>query len=171
MKINTKKISIENIEAFVFDFDGVMTNNHVNVDQYGKESVVCSRADGLAFNVLDKLDIPSYILSTEKNQVVSARAKKLKINVISGVNDKKEALINLAEKNSFNIKKIFYVGNDINDYYVMKLCGFSACPADSHEKIKSISTVILENNGGNGVIRELLELNLGLDFIEILYNT
>lgn len=171
MKINTKKISIENIEAFVFDFDGVMTNNLVNVDQYGKESVVCSRADGLAFNVLDKLHIPSYILSTEKNQVVSARAKKLNINVISGVNDKKEALINLAEKNSFNIKKIFYVGNDINDYYVMKLCGFSACPADSHEKIKSISTVILENKGGNGVIRELLELNLGLDFIEILYNT
>ena len=50
------KISIDKIDAFVFDFDGVMTNNLVYLDQDGKESVRCSRADGLAFDVLHKLN-------------------------------------------------------------------------------------------------------------------
>jgi len=69
------KISLNDIDAFVFDFDGVLTNNLVHLDQDGKEWVSCSRADGLAFDVMRKLEKPSYILSTEKNPVVSARAK------------------------------------------------------------------------------------------------
>ena len=68
------KISIDNIDAFVFDFDGVLTNNLVQMDENGTESVSCSRADGLAFDVLKKLNKPAYILSTEKNLVVSWRA-------------------------------------------------------------------------------------------------
>ena len=58
---------LEKIEMIVFDFDGVLTNNLVFVDQDGKESVSCNRSDGLAFDVLRKLKKPSYILSTEKN--------------------------------------------------------------------------------------------------------
>ena len=46
------KISLSDIEAFVFDFDGVLTNNLVHLSQDGQEWVSCSRADGLAFNVL-----------------------------------------------------------------------------------------------------------------------
>ena len=60
---------LDNIDAFVFDFDGVLTNNLVHLDQDGKESVSCSRSDGLAFDVLRKLNKSSYILSTEKNKV------------------------------------------------------------------------------------------------------
>ena len=74
-------IPFRSIEAIVFDFDGVLTDNLVSIDQEGKEYVSCSRADGLAFDVLHKLKKPSYILSTEKNQTVTARAKKLKIHV------------------------------------------------------------------------------------------
>ena len=61
-----------------------------------------------------------------------------------------------------------YVGNDLNDYFVMQLCGYTACPADSHPRIKSISSVILNTKGGDGIVRELLEDVLGLDFIKIL---
>ena len=86
------KISLNNIEAFVFDFDGVLTNNLVHLSQDGKEWVSCSRADGLAFDVLRKLKIPAYILSTEKNLVVTERAKKLKIQALQGVSDKVKAL-------------------------------------------------------------------------------
>ena len=75
------KISLDNIDVFVFDFDGVLTNNLVQIDENGKESVSCSRADGLAFDVLRKLNKSVYILSTEKNPVVLARAKKLKVKV------------------------------------------------------------------------------------------
>ncbi|MDB9938753.1 HAD hydrolase family protein [Candidatus Thioglobus sp.] len=163
------KISIENIDAFVFDFDGVLTNNLVQMDENGTESVSCSRADGLAFDVLKKLNKPAYILSTEKNLVVSERARKLNIPAIQGVSDKVEAINKLADECRYNLKNILYVGNDLNDYLVMQLCGYSACPEDSHPKIKHMSDICLNTNGGNGVVRELLEDVLGLDFVNILY--
>ena len=168
MKIQ-KEILLNNIDAFIFDFDGVLTNNLVYLDQNGVELVVCSRADGLAFDVLRKLDKPAFILSTENNPVVTMRAKKLKVPVVQGVTDKVEAIKKLVNRNNYNLKNILYVGNDLNDYLVMQLCGYTACPADSHPKIKSISSVILKMKGGNGVVRELLEDALSLDFIKILY--
>ena len=162
-------MTLDDIDAFVFDFDGVLTNNLVHLDQNGKESVNCSRADGLAFDVLRKLDKPAFILSTENNPVVTMRAKKLKIPVVQGVDDKVEAMKKLVNKNNYNLKNILYAGNDLNDYLVMQLCGYTICPADSHPKIKEISDVVLTTNGGNGVVRELLEDVIGLDFIKILY--
>ena len=168
--MQNKLITLENIDAFIFDFDGVLTNNLVFVDQDGKESVSCNRSDGLAFDVLRKLKKPSYILSTEKNPIVSARAKKLKIQAIQGVEDKVEELLSLAKSKGYNLNRVLYVGNDINDFKAMKLCGYSACPSDSHEKIRSIATFVLQKKGGNGVVRELLEVKLNIDFIKILYS-
>ena len=162
-------MTLDDIDAFVFDFDGVLTNNLVQIDENGKESVSCSRADGLAFDVLRKLNKPAYILSTEKNLVVKARAKKLNIPAIQGVANKVEAIKKLATDNNYSLKNILYVGNDLNDYLVMQLCGYTACPADSHPKIKEISGNILTSKGGNGVVRELLEGVLSLDFIKTLY--
>jgi len=165
-----QNILFDDIDAFIFDFDGVLTNNMVIVDQYGKESVSCSRADGLAFDVLHKLKKPSYILSTEKNQTVTARAKKLKIHALQGVDNKVEGIKQLSEQKMFKIKNTLYIGNDINDYKVMQLCGYSACPSDSHEAIKSIATIVLKTKGGKGIVRELLEDVFKLDFIKILYS-
>ena len=165
------KISIDKIDAFVFDFDGVMTNNKVYLDQDGKEIVSCHRSDGLAFDVLRKLSKPSFIVSTEKNRVVTMRANKLKILAIQGVNNKVKAIKELAINYNYNLKNIFYVGNDLNDYYAMKICGFSACPADSHSKIKDLSDITLKTNGGEGVIRCLLEDFFNINILKILYDS
>ncbi len=163
------EIDFYEIDAIVFDFDGVLTNNLVHLNQDGQEWVSCSRADGLAFDVLRKLKKPAFIVSTENNPVVTARANKLKIIALQGIRDKVESLKELAETNGFNLENILYVGNDLNDYHVMELCGYTACPSDSHKKIKSIANVVLKTRGGNGIVRELLEEVLCLDFINILY--
>jgi 3-deoxy-D-manno-octulosonate 8-phosphate phosphatase (KDO 8-P phosphatase) len=162
-------MNIDQIDVFVFDFDGVLTNNMVYLDQNGMESVACSRGDGLAFDVLRRLKKSVYILSTEENTVVSERAKKLKIPVLQGSKDKIKSIKEIAKKEDCSLKSIFYIGNDLNDYRVMSICGFTACPADSHYKIKQISGIVLKTNGGCGVIRELLEEVFKVDFIEILY--
>jgi len=173
-KLQTEKkeselIFLDKLDLIIFDFDGVLTNNLVFLDQNGNESVSCSRADGLAFDVLRKLGKPTYILSTEKNTVVKARAKKLNVPVIQGVSNKVEAIKELADESHYNLNNILYVGNDLNDYLVMQLCGYSVCPADSHPKIKNISDICLNANGGNGVVRELLEEVLNIDITKILY--
>jgi 3-deoxy-D-manno-octulosonate 8-phosphate phosphatase (KDO 8-P phosphatase) len=164
-----KQILLANIQVFVFDFDGVLTNNLVHIDSNGVEFVSCSRSDGLAFDVIKKLNKPAYILSSEKNSVVTARAKKLNVSAIQGVSDKVEALMDLSKREGFELKKTLYVGNDLNDYKVMKLCGYTICPSDSHIKIKEISDFVLKTPGGKGVAIELLEDVLKLDLINILY--
>ena len=167
--MNDKTITIDDIDLFVFDFDGVLTDNIVHIDNNGNEIVSCSRADGLAFDVLRKLDKPCQILSTENNTVVSARANKLGISVLQGVKNKEKSLRNLVKRKGYKLSNILYVGNDLNDYNSMRISGLSVCPADSHPKIKKISNFVLKTNGGKGVVRELLEDVLSLDFIEILY--
>jgi 3-deoxy-D-manno-octulosonate 8-phosphate phosphatase (KDO 8-P phosphatase) len=167
--MNDKTIILDDIDLFVFDFDGVLTDNIVHIDNNGNEMVSCSRADGLAFDVLRKLDKPCQILSTENNTVVSARANKLGISVLQGVKNKEKSLRNLVMRRGYKLSNILYVGNDLNDYNSMRISGLSVCPADSHPKIKKISNFVLKTNGGKGVVRELLEDVLSLDFIEILY--
>ena len=167
--MENKIINVNELDALVIDFDGVLTNDRVYLDENGVESVRCHRGDGLAFDVLRKLNIPAFILSTEKNSVVAMRAKKLKIQAIQGINNKVTALLSLIDTECFNIEKVLYVGNDLNDYRVMQLCGFTACPADSHEKIKQVSTVILKTNGGDGVVRELIEQVMDIDIVKIMY--
>ena len=165
----TTKIEIDDIDALVFDFDGVLTNNLVHLDQDGKEWVSCSRGDGLAFDVLRKLNKPTYILSTEKNPVVSARAEKLKVPVLQGIGNKAIAVYELANQEGYDLSRILYIGNDLNDYRAMQKCGYSACPSDSHPVIKNMAAITLSTKGGDGVVRELSEVVLQLDFIEILY--
>ena len=101
---NVMKLVLENINAIVFNFDGVLTENSVYVSQDGSEQVKCSRADGLAFDVLKKISKPVYILSSEKNNVVQARAKKLEVPVLYGVTDKVAALKDLTLKEGINWK-------------------------------------------------------------------
>jgi len=164
-----KPLYLDDIDAFVLDFDGVLTTNKVYVNQEGEEFVCCSRSDGLAFDVIRKLNKSVYILSTEKNKVVSARAAKLKVKVIQGVDSKVDALNRIAENEGYSLGNIFYVGNDLNDFHAIELCGYSACPKDSHERICNMSNYVLNSVGGDGVAREILEDLFQLDLVEILY--
>jgi len=152
-----KEIDFSKIKLIVYDFDGVMTNNKVYVDQNGKEMVQVNRSDGLGVSEIKKLGIHQIIISTEKNEIVKVRANKLGLHCIHGVDDKKTALIEFCEKNKIKFDTICYVGNDINDLDAMLICGFRFCPSDAYEDIKKISTHILKTKGGNGVIREILD--------------
>ena len=153
------------LEAIIFDFDGVLTDNQVYVGQNGEEWVRCNRGDGLGFDILKNTHLKLFILSSETNPVVSQRGDKLKIPVYQGTKNKKSVLESLAKEENFNLKNTLFVGNDINDYYAMKACGFSACPSDSHSLILEITTHPLNSRGGEGVVRELVEdvLHLNLD--------
>ena len=152
-------ISIHELEAIIFDFDGVFTDNFVDVNERGEESVRCSRADGLGIQAIRKIapDLKLMILSTEQNPVVSKRADKLGLFCIQGSSDKVQSLQKVASEQQFHLEKTLYIGNDLNDYHVMKLCRYSACPADSHHDILQIAKIHLQTKGGHGIVRELVE--------------
>ena len=147
-----------NINLIIYDFDGVMTNNKVYVDQNGNEMVQVNRADGLGVSEIAKLGIKQIIISTEKNSVVNMRAKKLGIDCFQGIDNKIEMVKSESKKMLIDLDKIAYVGNDINDLYAMQICGVKFCPSDAHQKIIQISDVVLKSKGGDGIVREILDL-------------
>ena len=148
----------DSIDLIVFDFDGVFTNNKVYTSEDGREAVICDRRDGLGINMLKELNIPMFILSTETNPVVVARAKKMGMKVEIGCENKMRFLIEYFEKFRITKDNVIYVGNDLNDLESMKMVGFSVCPADAHQSIKEVPSYVLKEKGGNGAVRELAEL-------------
>jgi len=148
---------INKIDLIVYDFDGVMTNNKVYVDQNGTEMVQVNRADGLGVSEIKKLGIDQLIFSSEKNAVVATRARKINIPFLQGIDSKKETLIDYCKNQRINLQHVAYVGNDINDKDAMEIVGVTFCPSDAHESIQSIANYILKTKGGNGVVRELLD--------------
>jgi len=145
------------LDLIVYDFDGVMTDNRVLVFEDGTEAVVVNRADGLGINMIKGLSIPQIILSTETNSVVTARAKKIGIPALQGVDDKESALVAHCGKHGYDLDKVLYVGNDINDLDIMVKVGFPVAPADAHEKLMTIAKFTLKSKGGEGVVRELAD--------------
>lgn len=148
----------DKIEAVLFDFDGVMTDDHVYIDETGCESVRAHRGDGLGIELLRQTGVKIGVISKEKNIVVSKRCAKLKIECIQGV-DRKDAVIkNWADANRVTLKNIVYVGNDINDLPVIGLAGCVFSPADAHEAFRSAATAVLTKSGGAGAVREVCDL-------------
>lgn len=142
------------IQMIVFDFDGVFTDNRVLVSQDGTEGVFCSRADGFGIEAVRRLGIKFFVLSKEKNPVVSARCKKLNIPCIQGCDNKSEALKNEADKLGVPLKNVAYMGNDINDLECLEIVGFPVCVADAYPKVKKVALHITKSPGGHGAVRE-----------------
>lgn len=151
----SKKDLKKQIKLIVFDFDGVMTDNTVMVDENGKEVVRVNRSDGLGVRLLMNNGYPCMILSTEKNPVVSKRGEKLGIPVLQGIDNKKVALVNYCTQQKTDLDSVLYIGNDLNDLEVMKAVGLRGAPADAYKEIKTIADIIFRSKGGKGVVREL----------------
>ncbi len=75
----------------------------------------------------------------------------------------------LASTHGWDLSRVVYVGNDINDLSAMTACGVSVCPADAHPLVLSAASVRLATPGGFGVVRELLEDVLEVDLVKCLY--
>lgn len=150
-------ISPSSLDLLVYDFDGVMTDNRVLLDYQGGEFVSCTRADGLGVDILRSMSLPQVILSTETNPVVSARGKKLQLPVLQGLVDKRQTLIDYCAEQGFELGRVLYVGNDINDLAAMQVVGYPVCPSDAHPDIRNLAFWVLAARGGEGVVREIAD--------------
>lgn len=143
--------------AVVFDFDGVMTDDKVLVLEDGREAVTCSRGDGMGIAALKKV-CHLLVLSTEKNPVVAARARKLGLPVIHGCDGKLAALTSWAADRQIPLSAVAYVGNDINDLECLEACGLGIAPSDAHPVVLSSADFILDSSGGRGAVREVCDM-------------
>lgn len=146
------------VRLLAMDFDGVLTDNTVQVSQEGVETVRCWRSDGLGLNRLQEIGVRTIILSTEENPVVSVRAKKLKIPCKQGLRDKAAAIRETCAELNVDLSAVAFIGNDINDVPAFKLVGLPVAVADAYAEVLPYVLYRTVQPGGRGAVRELCDL-------------
>ncbi|GAB7074140.1 cytidylyltransferase domain-containing protein [Streptomyces sp. JCM 18897] len=151
------------VDAVVLDFDGTQTDDTVQIDAEGRERVSVHRGDGLGIAALRDAGIPLLILSTEQNPVVTARARKLRIPVLHGVDRKDEALKQWCDEQGVDPARVLYAGNDANDLPCFALAGWPVAVASAHEPVRRAARAVTTAPGGRGAVREIASWLLGPD--------
>ncbi|MET8769238.1 N-acylneuraminate cytidylyltransferase [Streptomyces sp. NPDC004658] len=149
------------VDAVVLDFDGTQTDDRVLIDSDGREFVAVHRGDGLGIAALRRSGLKLLILSTEQNPVVAARARKLRIPVLHGIDRKDLALKQWCEEQGIAPERVLYVGNDVNDLPCFALVGWPVAVASAHDVVRGAARAVTTVPGGDGAIREIASWILG----------
>lgn len=149
------------IKLIVMDVDGTLTDGGVYIDSNGVENKRFDVQDGAGILIAQQVGIEFMIITGRKSFCVEKRAKELNIKyVYQGVHDKLDCLKKFMIEHNLERDEIAYVGDDLNDYKIMEYIGLAICPNNAVSEIKDISHINLSKNGGNGAIREFIEILL-----------
>jgi len=146
------------IRLLALDFDGVLTDNYVYVDQHGNELVRCTRADSLGINHVQAAGVEVVVISTETNPVVEKRCRKLGIECMQGHSDKAAVLNQLMRARRIDPAEVAYVGNDVNDLACLRNVGFPIAVADAVAEVKAVAKLITHAKGGRSAVREVCDV-------------
>ena len=152
----------QKIDLIICDFDGVITDNRVWVDQDGRETVAAYRSDSVRVKDLRAIGIDVMILSSEPNRVVEARARKMGVEAIHGIalHDKGRVMREVLEQKNINAENVIFIGNDINDLPCFEVAGWAVAVADAYPEVIRVADFVLSKPGGHGALRELSDLIL-----------
>lgn len=150
----------ENIQLLVMDFDGVLTDNRVWVNQDGVEEVAAYRSDSYGLGLLHMAGVETLVISKEVNLVVAARCNKMKVPYLQGIDDKETALRKVLAEKEIDAANVVFVGNDVNDLPGFRVAGWSVAVADALPEVLREADYVLSKAGGRGAVRELCDLIL-----------
>ena len=160
--MTSKKIiqKCRKIKLIISDVDGVLTDGGMYYSKTGEVMKKFNSKDGMGVELLRK-KIKVVLMTKERSQIVLKRAKKIKVDqVYAGIKNKELLLPKICVEYKISKNEIAYIGDDVNDFNIMKQIGLSAVPSDGNEKIKNISDYICKTKGGDGAFRELVDLIL-----------
>jgi N-acylneuraminate cytidylyltransferase len=148
------------VALLALDFDGVLTDNGVQVAEGGTEAVRCDRRDGWGIARLQEAGVAVVVISTERNAVVEARCRKLKIECFSNCGDKLAVLREFAKRRGLQPEQIAYVGNDENDVACLEWVGLPIAVGDADVGAQRAARFLTRRPGGHGAVREICDLIL-----------
>jgi YrbI family 3-deoxy-D-manno-octulosonate 8-phosphate phosphatase len=149
--------ALREIRLVVFDFDGVFSDNRVWTNDRGEESVACTRADTVGLRRLDEVGVDYLIITSETNDAVPARARKMRIECIRGIEDKLPVLREQLERRGVAADETAYLGNDVNDAECLGEVGLPVVPADAWPEVVPFAKLVLSRSGGQGCVREFCD--------------
>lgn len=145
------------IRLIVIDVDGTLTDSGIYYDDNGNEMKKFSTRDAAGFFAAKVCGIETMILTGRECAATTRRMKELQVDyLIQDVRNKASYLKGFMLNHGLEREHVAYIGDDLNDYECMKLCGFVGCPNDSVEEISNIANYKSMQNGGNGAVRDII---------------
>ena len=152
------KEEITRIKAFVFDIDGVLSLQTINLNSFGIPNRTVNLRDGYALQLAVKKGYKVGVISGGNAKDYKKRLKSLGVSdIVLQSRDKKVDFEVFLHKNGFNPAEVMYMGDDIPDMEVMKRTGVPVCPSDADDEIKKVSHYISDRRGGEGCVRDVIE--------------
>ncbi|MBQ0016176.1 MAG: HAD-IIIA family hydrolase [Bacteroidales bacterium] len=157
------KEKLHAIKAFVFDFDGVMTDGAVWTLPDGQTMRSGNIKDGYAIQYAVKKGYHVAVISGANSTSIQHRLASLGVtNIFIGCANKIETYNKFLTDNNLTEQQVLYMGDDIPDYPIMKRCGVATCPSDAVVEIKEIAHYISRYPGGGGCVRDIIEQTMRL---------
>ena len=155
------KTLLKNINTFIFDYDGVLSDGTVILQADGEALRTANVKDGYALQLAVKKGYNVAIISGGNSASMHKRFEALKIrDFFLGVQNKLEVFKRFIDEKGISADQVLYMGDDIPDFKPMKEAGIACCPADAAPEIKSISNYISDKGGGKGCVRDVIEQTL-----------
>lgn len=149
---------LKKIRAVVLDIDGVISPQSVYIGENGNPLRMINVKDGYAIQLAVKHDIVVAVISGGKSNAMAKRLGALGVtDIIMSAAVKADYFQLVLDKHQLSPEQVLYMGDDIPDYDIMRLCGLPCCPHDAATDIKGISKYISQLNGGEGCVRDVLE--------------
>ena len=155
------------IKMLVMDVDGTLTDGKIYMSANGELMKAFNIKDGYAIARLRDYGIEPVIITVRSSEIVQQRCAELKITELhQGVDNKSYKLREICKRRHMTLSQVAYIGDDLNDLSCMKICGFSACPADAMKQVKDCVSYVCETKGGDGAVREFIDYLLSNQTLE-----
>lgn len=152
------KEDLSRVKAFVFDIDGVLSTQTINLNTFGVPNRTVNLRDGYALQLAVKKGYMVGVISGCKSKEYLRRLKLLGVkDVYLDCKSKLSHYNDFLKKHNLDSSDVLYMGDDIPDFEIMKIAGVPVCPSDADSEIKQISSYISDKKGGEGCVRDVIE--------------
>ena len=146
------------IKALVFDVDGVLSAETIQMSEEGVLMRSVNTKDGYALRLAVTEGLHVAIITGANEEAIRLRYEGLCIHdVFLGSSVKTASLQKLLDKYQLSLDEVLYMGDDIPDYEVMRQVGLPCCPADAAPEIRDASLYVSHRCGGQGCVRDVIE--------------
>ena len=146
------------IKLLILDCDGVLTDGKIIYDDNRNEIRNFSAKDGLGIKLLPFANIQVAVISGKKSEILARRCEDLGIrHVFQKVRNKLKTAEELIEQLNLNWENVAFMGDDWNDFPIVKRAYITSAPADAFEDFQKKVDFVTRRNGGEGAVREFIE--------------
>jgi 3-deoxy-D-manno-octulosonate 8-phosphate phosphatase (KDO 8-P phosphatase) len=149
------------VRLLVMDVDGVLTDGRMILSERGDELKAFHARDGIGLALAKRAGLRTAMVTGEASPIAKARGAKLGVDaVVLAARRKGETLEALRAELALPADAVAYIGDDLLDIPAMQKAGLALAVADAAAPVKAVAHVVTRAAGGQGAVRECVELIL-----------